>query len=393
MQIERENQPITADIFCRVVDNYGDIGVCWRLARRLAHGKGWSVRLWVDDLASFQVLAPAIDTDRNTQHIDGIVVRHWHDQSDARPAQVVIEAFACDPPERYVAAMRQASRPPVWINLEYLSAEHWVEDCHGAASLRPDGLRKNFFFPGFTTGTGGLLREPGLIAARNDVVHSISSRAATLRSLGLPDLAERLHDPSHRCASLFCYPQAPLSALFAGWASSRPARAQTTVCVPTHVAPGVEDLAERHDISVIRMPFFSQTDYDRLLWCMDFNVVRGEDSFVRAIWSGRPMLWHIYPQENQAHMDKLDAWLALAGLPPAVQTAHRLFNRSEDGLADSVAAHAPLQRLADVFAVCFQPDVWEPWQRAAHAHCETETSMSDLADNLADFCMSRLHSS
>ena len=41
------------DIFCTVVDNYGDIGVCWRLARQLAAEHGFAVRLWVDDLASF----------------------------------------------------------------------------------------------------------------------------------------------------------------------------------------------------------------------------------------------------------------------------------------------------------------------------------------------------
>ncbi len=44
------NKPITCDIFCAVVDNYGDIGVCWRLARQLAHEHGMTVRLWVDDL-------------------------------------------------------------------------------------------------------------------------------------------------------------------------------------------------------------------------------------------------------------------------------------------------------------------------------------------------------
>ena len=42
----------TWDIFCSVVDNFGDIGVCWRLARRLSAGLGQQVRLWVDDLAA-----------------------------------------------------------------------------------------------------------------------------------------------------------------------------------------------------------------------------------------------------------------------------------------------------------------------------------------------------
>ena len=41
------------DIFCTVIDNYGDIGICWRLARQLRVDDGQRVRLWVDDLTSF----------------------------------------------------------------------------------------------------------------------------------------------------------------------------------------------------------------------------------------------------------------------------------------------------------------------------------------------------
>ena len=39
------------DVFCRVVDNYGDAAVCWRLARQLADEHGARVRLWIDLLA------------------------------------------------------------------------------------------------------------------------------------------------------------------------------------------------------------------------------------------------------------------------------------------------------------------------------------------------------
>ena len=49
------------DVFCAVVDNYGDIGVCWRLSRQLAAEHGIAVRLWVDDLKPFARLCPAVD--------------------------------------------------------------------------------------------------------------------------------------------------------------------------------------------------------------------------------------------------------------------------------------------------------------------------------------------
>src|SRR3546814_5520377 len=143
-----------ADIFGRVIDNYGDIGVFWRLARRLAQGRGWQVRLWVDDLRAFARIQPDISADAAQQRHGGIEIVHWTSPPPRlEPGDVVVEAFACDPPAAFVQAMH--ARPPIWINLEYLSAEPWVESCHGLPSRRPDGLVKHFFFPGFTAATGG----------------------------------------------------------------------------------------------------------------------------------------------------------------------------------------------------------------------------------------------
>ena len=148
------------DIFCRVVDNYGDIGTCWRLAQQLAAEHGADVRLWVDRLQSFAQLCPAVSADAEVQHVERIEIRRWRaDFSQVEAADVVIEAFACELPESYIAAMARQTVAPAWINLEYLSAEAWVEDCHRLSSLRTKWpLTKYFFFPGFTSRTGGLLQ-------------------------------------------------------------------------------------------------------------------------------------------------------------------------------------------------------------------------------------------
>ncbi len=130
------------DIFCTIVDNYGDIGTCWRLARQLADEHDADVRLWVDQLQGLAQLCPAVSPDADRQHVDRIEIRRWRSDFPAvEAADVVIEAFACELPESYVAAMvRKAaagqSAAPVWINLEYLSAEAWVEGCHRLSSLR-----------------------------------------------------------------------------------------------------------------------------------------------------------------------------------------------------------------------------------------------------------------
>ena len=128
----------SCDIFCTVVDNFGDIGVSWRLARQLANEHGMAVRLWVDDLTSFARLCPQVDVMLDTQYQQAVEVRRWPAEfPPVESAALVIEAFACRLPQRYEAAMAARVDKPVWINLEYLTAEDWVEGCHRLPSPHP----------------------------------------------------------------------------------------------------------------------------------------------------------------------------------------------------------------------------------------------------------------
>lgn len=303
------------DIFCTVVDNFGDIGVTWRLAKQLAAEHGLAVRLWVDDLSAFASICPQADRPAPQQWRDGVDVRHWSMpwQGAIEPAEVVVEAFACRLPAEYEAAMvgRGGS---LWLNLEYLSAEDWVGNCHALPSLQPSGARKYFFFPGFVAGTGGLLRERGLIARREAFQRDSLEQARFLDALGIQST------PAARLVSLFAYENPALDSWLEALAGED---RQTLLLVPQgRIAAnlsawlGVDAVQagerfERGSLSIQVLSFLSQEDYDRLLWCCDFNAVRGEDSFLRAQWAGRPLLWHIYPQEDDAHWDKLDAFLGL----------------------------------------------------------------------------------
>jgi len=302
----------SAAIFCKVVDNYGDIGICWRLARQLCGEHGLATTLWVDDLATFARIEPSVDVGAACQDVRGVTVRHWSGQDLAcgpqDVADLVIEFFGVDLPPTYIEAMAQRTPRAVWINFEGLSAEEWVEGCHALPSMHPRlPLTKYFFFPGFTARTGGLLRERDLLARR--AAFGPAQRAALLRELGVTE--------EGRLLSLFCYPHAPLAAAFAAW---RGADEPLTCLVPEGVARdtvgaflGAEPVAgaARRDgaLTLRVIPFLPQERYDELLWSCDLNVVRGEDSFVRAQWAGRPFIWHIYPQSENLHHKKLRAFL------------------------------------------------------------------------------------
>lgn len=361
-----------ADIFCRRVDNYGDIGVCWRLARRLRHGAGWQVRLWLDDLAAFARLEPRCDCSRPRQDIDGILIVAWTADPPAyAPGDVVIEAFACDPPAGFRKAMRE--RPPLWINLEYLSAEAWVESCHKLPSPQPDGLMKYFFFPGFTPATGGLLREPGLSLDRDRLQQSPQARRDLLANLGVPRQALAPHDGT-RLVTLFCYPNAPLAALAQALARDE---TPTLLLVPEGVAPQLEAAAKASGpaLRIVRIPFLAQDDYDRLLWCADLNFVRGEDSLVRATWAARPLVWQSYPQAENAHLQKLDAWLARYGPPEPARALIRAWNTD-----------AGPNELAAAWKAATSPPAWHAWQACASAWDQQQAALPDLAANLVEFC-------
>ncbi|WBY01652.1 elongation factor P maturation arginine rhamnosyltransferase EarP [Ramlibacter tataouinensis] len=309
------------DIFCKVIDNHGDIGVCWRVASGLAE-RGEAVRLWVDDASALAWMAP-----------DGhprVQVLPWAECRTARPGDVVVEAFACELEPAFVAAIaertRATGRQPAWINLEYLSAEAWVERCHGLPSPVLSGpgrgLTKHFFHPGFSAATGGLVREPDLPERQ-----AAFDRQAWLRARGIDWRGERL-------LSLFCYEPPGLHALLDALArSAQPTRLLVTA--------GRADAAVRQwlaghsrvgSLVLDGLPLMPQSSFDELLWACDLNLVRGEDSLVRALWAGQPLVWNIYPQHDDAHLAKLDAFLDWLGAPPSLRAFHAGWNRPQQPL-------------------------------------------------------------
>lgn len=358
------------DLFCRVVDNFGDIGVCWRLARQLAAmPQQHTVRLWVDDLSTFARIEPAVAPTLDRQTIRGVDIVAWNDASASlAPQEIVVEAFACDPPAAFMQQARQ--RDSLCVNLEYLSAEPWVASCHGLPSLQANGLRKVFFFPGFTTDTGGLLREPDLLAIRDAYRADPGQRAALLATVGLPTAQIATLLEGGRQVLLFGYSHAPANALRQVLAQQQQ---PSVVLVPSGVCPdlsrGAYGQTYVHD-----MPFVDQDGFDRLLWTSDLNCIRGEDSLVRALWAGKPLLWHIYPQEDGAHMQKLQAWLALSPFEGIAGPLMRCWN---DG--DPSAVIPLLRKALD------DPD-WTQWQGAAADWCAQLARQNDLATTLAEYC-------
>jgi len=364
-----------ARILCRVVDNFGDAGVCWRFARQLAREHGWRMRLTIDrpELLARLGARPEVDAGRGS-----ITVERWTADDALAPAgeDVLISAFGAEPPPALRARLAGAPRRPLWVQLEYLSAEEWVGSHHGLLSIKPgDGAVEHFFYPGFDERSGGLLREAGLFAAREAFGGSQHRRDA-LSALGIAV------DPGERLATLFCYPQAPIGSWFRLLATGA---TRWRVLVPEGVAdaaltarfgrsPVVGQVLREAKLAVQRVPFLSQDDYDRLLWSADLNLVRGEDSWVRAQWAGKPFLWQPYRQEDGAHLRKLRAFLHRMRAGRETEAAMLAWSGDGDWTRAWPAFDARLAGLRPVFA---------RWSA-------TLGLQDDLCTRFAEFCIERL---
>lgn len=376
------NQGQQWDIFCKVIDNFGDIGVCWRLAADLAR-RGQRVRLWVDDASALAWMAPA--------GCPGVQVLAWTEPLDLspaglaqHPAEILVEAFGCEIAPEFIAACAymaglsatnglSPAKPPIplWINLEYLSAEPYVERCHALPSPVQSGpaagWTKWFFYPGFTELTGGLLREPDLAGQQ-----AAFDRRAWLAAQGIDESDEKI-------VSLFCYEPDALASLLQQFAAhglgGAPVRllvaaGRASQAVKTLVADGNIDGISlkpnkygRKQLSISYLPLLTQANFDALLWTCELNFVRGEDSVLRALWAGKPFVWQIYQQADAAHLDKLNAFLAQLQAPPSLQQFHAAWNHKN---ADGTAPPLPMPDLPG----------WRDWALAARTRLMAQDSLS-----------------
>jgi uncharacterized repeat protein (TIGR03837 family) len=337
------------DVFCRVIDNHGDLGVCWRLGVELAR-RGAQVRLWIDDASALGWMAPRGEP--------GVQVLPWRDPlADDIPGDVVVEAFGCNPPAAFLARMATTAVTPVWINLEYLSAEAYVERSHGLCSPQwsgpATGLKKWFFYPGFTPGTGGLI---------HSAAPATPDRAAPVGA------ADNEQDLS---ILLFGYAQPALSGLLDACAHLPAGRGATVRVTPGWSASEVSrwlgqpfaagQTCQQGSLRLVALPYLSQAAFDQQLARSDLNLVRGEDSLVAALWAARPLLWQLYVQDDGAHLDKLQAFLDVytdADAPALLRPAFEAWNGARTWTAEHWSEL--LLALQPVSEAAIQPP-WSSW--------------------------------
>ncbi|MBE6353797.1 MAG: elongation factor P maturation arginine rhamnosyltransferase EarP [Treponema sp.] len=304
-------------LLCRVVDNYGDIGFVYRLSRSLSelYPEDYELTLAVSNLDSFSKLCPSVSPDKSIQKCCGWNILDWNASEKASGfisknfPDVILECFQCGRPEWLDELLFDSeNRKCLIVNVEYLTAEEWADDFHLLKSgTRSSSVKKINFMPGFTDKTGGLVLD-------SSFTENLSSASAALNKIeGLipQESFSAIKTSSDFNVLVFNYKR-DFSVLAAALEKFS---AVIKKNVRIFAAPGlsfdsvVEAAAGLSHVKIQKLPYMCQTSWDALLCLMDFNFIRGEDSFSRAALCGKPFVWDIYPQEGQFHLVKLEAFL------------------------------------------------------------------------------------
>lgn len=375
-------------VFVRVIDNWGDVGVGWRLAMQLAQCFPWQVRLWIDNTTALDKLVPLAE---QAVWQSKLTVESW--LSDAELAVrlktisdpvMVIETFGCDLPQ--VVLQRMVVCQPLWLNWEYLTAEDWAVDLQAMPSLQNNGLAKYFWFMGIDVNSGGLLRETDYLSRRAEFLLQPDLQQNFKQQYGLP------LQHVGQLWLLFAYASEHWNDWLAMWREAGTpmtlwlAGREIVDCwrcaglIPENALQNVGDKLVIDNLTMVRIPFVPQSAFDCLLWLVDAAVVRGEDSFVRAQWAGIPFLWHIYQQQEAAHMCKLDAFWQKVTVSWPTNLRQSLLALSADMNGENSLEKQ--ERLAAWQNLCSE---WKSWVNAAAGWSESLHLQSTAMERLARF--------
>ena len=289
-------------VLCKVVDNFGDIGVVWRLCCQLLNqikkeNLTSKINLIVDDLASFNKICNSVDFSKSFQVIDEINIYNWNDEklcydefskNDGENLSVILEVFQCGRPlwMEKILFEEKLNRTVQIIMIDYLTAEKYAEDFHCLQSLtRSSKVEKVNFMPGFTNKTGGLI---------------IDSE--------WKNLSEYNNNKTLLC---FTYDR--------NWDALANACKKSKNIKNVLLAPGkgFESLKKSFSCNFVKdsnlkieeLCFMNQNEWDKMLKNCGVLFIRGEESMSRACLSGIPFVWHAYPQSDEYQLVKVRALL------------------------------------------------------------------------------------
>ena len=296
------------DIFCEVIDNFGDAGVVFRLAKELkTYNNNFNVRIFINRLSELEKINKKIDILSKTQVVDEITYILKENSNLFSPAELIIEAFGCEIPKNYYDKIDKS----LIINLEYLTAEKWALDFHLKESLTGNpNIKKFFYMPGFDEKSGGLILDEKFLQKidKKNKIDRFSIINKYIESFDKNATFGILFSYESDYCNLIKYLAEKDSKTILAVMGEKSVYSINYALKKLNLIP-INNCIKYKNLTIKYIDFMEQSEFDDLLWCCDFAFVRGEESIVRAAIAGIPFIWHIYCQDEYAHMDKLNAFL------------------------------------------------------------------------------------
>ncbi len=292
-------------ILCKVVDNFGDIGFVYRLARSISDlCPNPKLRIVADNLKSFSLLCPEIDPTKDEQNANGWQIFNWNAEKTClesfrkNPPKIILECFQCGRPEWLETLLFTEKIPNIAqiIMIDYLTAEPYAETFHKLQSLtRSAKVQKVNFMPGFTEKTGGLILDKPFLSAlkkrtdKNEEFFNILFFGYPRNYSPVIHALQNFNNKNEKKINLLLAKGAGFDSFMAAYKT--------------------EKSAEKNLFALKELPFLPQTEWDALLTKTPLLFIRGEDSLSRACLCGVPFVWHAYPQTEEYQLVKVNALL------------------------------------------------------------------------------------
>ncbi len=312
-------------ILCKVVDNYGDIGVCYRLTKAILDYiddfprlKDTRVLLVCNNLSSFSKIYPDINPEKKYSFVKYyktfFTVFDWNiDQTtenwrienffENNPPHVILECFQCGRPDWLENLLFDKLAPQSQIiNLEYLTAEKYAEEFHCLQSLtRSSNVKKVNFMPGFTDKTGGLIQNRVFF----QLLQKHKSQTLFPRNKTSFKILFFTYDKNIR------FEIQALNKFSEYLKNNNNNKFQNILVRDTSNIPSITKSRARFkkNFSYEIAGFVPQEAFDLNLFSYDFLFIRGEDSLARACLIGIPFIWQAYPQSDNYQLVKVKALL------------------------------------------------------------------------------------
>lgn len=294
------------DIYCDIIDNYGDIAFAIKLINTYSFQKKDShFRIFSNNREVYDMFSASLRVEAHVSYFDIWEIPH-----------LLPNSHICNLFERQIDYnfLESFEFPIHLTNFSYFSLEPYsststpgIQVIHGRTNTH-----KNLTVEDFAV---SLLDGTGWVFSEKYFMEEIYFQEYFINKYKLPK--------NKKWISVFCYRETE-------WELKEKNFFEAFSSEYIFLSFGMQNLWQKNSL---QLPFLSMQEYYSLLQHCEANIVRGENSLIPALESKKAFYWDIYKESNGAHTQKIEdfsQYLETQKYPDEIIQAQKLGNISWD---------------------------------------------------------------